>query len=298
MSGFRILGDAATPLGTGVVDPQFDVTLSDLEIAGARQRARSSTSAVPGGPIVAEYFTTTLASAIAVRTARRRESRTTRFSRTRRREHAAGTLLVESGRAPGDHGEHVLRAATRVARRRRDGRLRRIRRATTGSFAPPGRRPPAAARRGAGDDDRFSRHRPYRIVREIGHGGMATVFLAEDTRARAEVALKLVLDRPRTAKAREILDAERWGAKLQARLAEACGLVPRVYEDGDQPPYYFIAMEYVAGREPVGRDRARPVGAGRGRTDRRGAEPVPRRRARIQDRRSTGASSGRWCTAT
>jgi serine/threonine protein kinase len=86
----------------------------------------------------------------------------------------------------------------------------------------------------------------YRIVREIGHGGMATVFLAEDTRDPRQVALKLVsmgADRD----AREILDAERWGAKLQARLADACGLVPRVYEEGDQPPYYFIAMEYVHG---------------------------------------------------
>src|SRR6185436_13792596 len=34
---------------------------------------------------------------------------------------------------------------------------------------------------------------------------------------------------------------------LQERLAAACGLVPRVFEDGDQPPYYFIAMEYVHG---------------------------------------------------
>src|SRR5215216_1135724 len=86
----------------------------------------------------------------------------------------------------------------------------------------------------------------YRIVREIGHGGMATVFLAEDTRREGQVALKLVsmaADR----EGREILEAERWGTKLQERLAEACGLVPRVYEDGDQPPYYFIGMEYVHG---------------------------------------------------
>ena len=86
----------------------------------------------------------------------------------------------------------------------------------------------------------------YRIIREVGHGGMATVFLAEDTRDNREVALKLVsmaADR----EGREVLEAERWGTKLQARLAETCGLVPRVFEEGDQPPYYFIAMEYVGG---------------------------------------------------
>ena len=92
----------------------------------------------------------------------------------------------------------------------------------------------------------FQRVGPYEIVREIGRGGMAAVFLADDSRHARQVALKLVpvsLDR----EGQEILEAERWGARLQERLAEACGMVPRVYEEGDQPPYYFIAMEYVQG---------------------------------------------------
>ena len=97
----------------------------------------------------------------------------------------------------------------------------------------------------------------YRIVREIGHGGMATVFLAEDTRHARQVALKLV-SIARDREGREVLDAERWGAKLQARMAEACGLVPRIYEDGDQPPY-FIAMG--ASGETSRPDRPRAGGA-------------------------------------
>jgi serine/threonine protein kinase len=92
----------------------------------------------------------------------------------------------------------------------------------------------------------FQRVGPYEIVREIGRGGMAAVFLAEDTRQSRQVALKLVPS-GQDREAREILEAERWGARLQRQLAEACGLVPRVYEEGDEPPYYFIAMEYVQG---------------------------------------------------
>jgi serine/threonine protein kinase/tetratricopeptide (TPR) repeat protein len=92
----------------------------------------------------------------------------------------------------------------------------------------------------------FQRVGPYEIVREIGRGGMAAVFLADDSRHARQVALKLVpIGQDR--EAREILEAERWGARLQMQLAEACGLVPRVYEEGDEPPYYFIAMEYVHG---------------------------------------------------
>jgi hypothetical protein len=75
---------------------------------------------------------------------------------------------------------------------------------------------------------------------------MAQVFLADDTRNARRVALKLVQatdDRP----ARDRVEAERWGAKLQARLSEVCPLVPKVYEDGELPPYYFIAMEFVQG---------------------------------------------------
>jgi hypothetical protein len=92
----------------------------------------------------------------------------------------------------------------------------------------------------------FQRFGPFEILGQIGSGGMAQVFLADDTRDGRRVALKLVRmtdDR----QGHEILEAERWGAKLQGRLAETCALVPRVYEDGELAPYYFIAMEFVAG---------------------------------------------------
>jgi serine/threonine protein kinase/tetratricopeptide (TPR) repeat protein len=111
----------------------------------------------------------------------------------------------------------------------------------------------------------FQRIGPYEIVKEIGRGGMAAVFLAEDSRHSRQVALKLVpISQDR--EGQEILDAERWGARLQERLADACGMVPRVYEEGDQPPYYFIAMEYVRGEnlsDVISRGPADPLEATR-----------------------------------
>lgn len=88
---------------------------------------------------------------------------------------------------------------------------------------------------------------PYEILGEIGRGGMATVFLATDTRTARRVALKLVpegTDR----EAREILDAEQWGAKLQERFCAKSRYVPEVYEHGTGGGYFYIAMEYLEGQ--------------------------------------------------
>ena len=106
----------------------------------------------------------------------------------------------------------------------------------------------------------FNRLGPYEIVQPIGSGGMAQVFLARDTRSEDRVALRLVpLGRDR--EAREILEAERWGAKLQHEFSGLCDLVPRVYEHGELPDYFFVAMEYLDGEnlsDVIGRGRIQP----------------------------------------
>ena len=74
---------------------------------------------------------------------------------------------------------------------------------------------------------------PYEIVHEIGRGGMAVVFFATDSRDGRRVALKLVptgTDRD----AQEVLEAERWGAKLQEQFCRISQNVPVVYEHGTE----------------------------------------------------------------
>ena len=88
---------------------------------------------------------------------------------------------------------------------------------------------------------------PYEIVHEIGRGGMAVVFLATDSRDGRRVALKLVptgTDR----EAHEVLEAEQWGAKLQEQFCRVSQNVPAVYEYGTEGGYFYIAMEYLEGR--------------------------------------------------
>jgi len=88
---------------------------------------------------------------------------------------------------------------------------------------------------------------PYEIVHEIGRGGMAVVFSATDSRDGRRVALKLVpagTDRD----AQEVLEAERWGAKLQEQFCRVSENVPVLYEYGTEGGYFYIAMEYLDGR--------------------------------------------------
>jgi serine/threonine protein kinase/tetratricopeptide (TPR) repeat protein len=92
----------------------------------------------------------------------------------------------------------------------------------------------------------FQRVGPYEILEEIGRGGMAAVFLATDTRTGRRVALKLV-PTGNDREAREIVEAERWGAKLQEQFCRASGHVPAVYEHGTEWGYFYIAMEYLEG---------------------------------------------------
>jgi predicted Ser/Thr protein kinase len=94
----------------------------------------------------------------------------------------------------------------------------------------------------------FKQVGPYQILRQIGHGGMAVVFLATDTRADRQVALKLVQggsDR----ETREIVESEKFGAELQKRFGEHGSHVPVVYEYGvdEDSGYFYVAMEYLDG---------------------------------------------------
>src|SRR5262245_35304388 len=87
----------------------------------------------------------------------------------------------------------------------------------------------------------------YEIHEEIGRGGMAVVFRATDTQSNRQVALKLV-PIERDPDGQQILEAERWGAKLQEEFCRESKYVPTVYEHGTHGKYFFIAMEYLDGR--------------------------------------------------
>jgi serine/threonine protein kinase len=88
----------------------------------------------------------------------------------------------------------------------------------------------------------------YQIRQKLGRGGMADVYLAQDTELGGEVALKII-ERASDADTRDSIEAERRGAELQARLADVDPRVVKVYNAGDIDHYFYVAMEYIDGQD-------------------------------------------------
>jgi serine/threonine protein kinase len=84
----------------------------------------------------------------------------------------------------------------------------------------------------------------YRLVREIGRGGMGRVFEAYQLSTKRRVALKVLLDGPfSTAQARGRFERE---VVIVAGLRH--GNIAQVYESGLHEGLYWFAMEFVDGR--------------------------------------------------
>ena len=88
----------------------------------------------------------------------------------------------------------------------------------------------------------------YEIMRKLGRGGMADVYLAQDVALRYTVALKLI-EHAADADTRDAIEAERRGSVLQARLAAIDPRVVKVYDAGDADGFFYVAMEYIDGQD-------------------------------------------------
>jgi len=86
----------------------------------------------------------------------------------------------------------------------------------------------------------------YEIVRRIGKS-MTDVYLAIDTVENRKAALKLVKTGGDSA-SRQILEAERRGAAIQRQMFAVDPRMVEIYDFGDLDGYFFVAMQFVEGR--------------------------------------------------
>jgi serine/threonine-protein kinase len=84
----------------------------------------------------------------------------------------------------------------------------------------------------------------YRILRKLGTGGMANVYLAEDQELGRRVAIKILDERH--ASDEQFVERFRREAKNAAGLSHAN--IVSIYDRGQAEGTYYIAMEYLDGR--------------------------------------------------
>jgi serine/threonine-protein kinase len=97
----------------------------------------------------------------------------------------------------------------------------------------------------------------YRIERELGAGGMATVYLAEDVKHHRRVALKVL--RPELAHA---LGAERFLREIETTAALHHPHILPLYDSGAAGELLFYVMPYVEGeslRDRLAREKQLPI---------------------------------------
>ena len=86
----------------------------------------------------------------------------------------------------------------------------------------------------------------YEIVRRLSKS-MTDVYLAIDTVEDRQAALKLIKTNGDSIN-QLVLDAERRGARIQSELRRLDPRVIEIYDFGDADGYFFVAMQYVEGR--------------------------------------------------
>src|SRR5688572_11104265 len=82
----------------------------------------------------------------------------------------------------------------------------------------------------------------YRLDRELGAGGMATVYLAEDLRHQRKVAIKVL--RPELSAA---LGAERFLREITTTANLRHPNILPLYDSGEHDGFLFYVMPYVEG---------------------------------------------------
>src|SRR3990172_6023874 len=84
----------------------------------------------------------------------------------------------------------------------------------------------------------------YRILRRLGSGGMANVYLAEDEELGRRVAIKILNDRY----ANDELFIERFRREAKSAAALSHPNIVSIYDRGEAEGTYYIAMEVIEGR--------------------------------------------------
>ncbi|HMU62679.1 MAG TPA: serine/threonine-protein kinase, partial [Gemmatimonadales bacterium] len=97
----------------------------------------------------------------------------------------------------------------------------------------------------------------YRLERELGEGGMATVYLAQDIKHNRRVAVKVL--RPELA---AVIGAERFLTEITTTANLQHPHILPLFDSGEADGFLFYVMPYVEGetvRDRISREKQLPV---------------------------------------
>ena len=97
----------------------------------------------------------------------------------------------------------------------------------------------------------------YRLERELGAGGMATVYLAHDVRHERKVAVKVL-----RAELAAVLGAERFLQEIKVTAGLQHPHILPVYDSGAADGFLYYVMPFVEGeslRDKLERERQLPI---------------------------------------
>jgi hypothetical protein len=97
----------------------------------------------------------------------------------------------------------------------------------------------------------------YRIERELGEGGMATVYLADDLKHGRKVALKVL-----KSELAAVVGAERFLAEIKTTANLQHPNILPLFDSGEADGFLYFVMPYVAGetlQSLIGREQQLPV---------------------------------------
>ncbi len=98
----------------------------------------------------------------------------------------------------------------------------------------------------------------YAIERELGEGGMATVYLADDLKHERKVALKVL--KPELA---AVVGAERFLAEIKTTANLTHPHILPLFDSGEADSFLFYVMPHIEGetlRDRIAREKQLPVG--------------------------------------
>jgi tetratricopeptide (TPR) repeat protein/tRNA A-37 threonylcarbamoyl transferase component Bud32 len=143
------------------------------------------------------------------------------------------------------HLERCAECREAVANLSADSFLEKLQGGRTGSTLLPPAAPPQVAPVAAAPDlpPELANHPKFRVIRELGRGGMGVIYLAEHRVLEKQVALKVI--KP------AVLDNPNALARFQAESRAAARLdhpnIARAYDADQAGDLHFLVMEYVEG---------------------------------------------------